>query len=105
MITELFTRLLNVYSRIPGQKVALDDLDFQLSVNDIPNAIKPIVGDQYHVFGSCGKGIKSIIPWIAITIPDITKTATHGIYLVYLVKKDLSGYYLYDCKESPTFAY
>ncbi len=44
--------------------------------------------------GSCGVGQKTDFPWVAIFNTNITRSATKGLYIVYLFKKDLSGFYL-----------
>lgn len=44
--------------------------------------------------GSCGVGQKTDYPWIAAFNTSITRSATKGLYIVYLFKKDLSGFYL-----------
>ncbi|WP_459195806.1 MrcB family domain-containing protein [Wukongibacter baidiensis] len=49
---------------------------------------------KYLVAGSIGKGQFAEIPWIAIFRKSITKSATKGIYIVYLFKADMSGVYL-----------
>ncbi|MDD2398265.1 MAG: DUF3578 domain-containing protein [Bacilli bacterium] len=46
------------------------------------------------VTGSCGVGQKTDFPWVAIFNTNITRSATKGIYIAYLFKKDLSGFYL-----------
>ncbi|MGH1276645.1 MrcB family domain-containing protein [Bacillus cereus] len=33
-------------------------------------------------------------PWISIFDKEITETAQKGVYVVYLVRKDLQGFYL-----------
>lgn len=50
--------------------------------------------EHFEVTGSVGKGRWAEIPWIAIFIKDITKTATKGYYIVYLFKADMSGMYI-----------
>ncbi len=44
--------------------------------------------------GSCGVGQKTDYPWVAVFNTNITRSATKGLYIVYLFKKDLSGFYL-----------
>ncbi|RDY25838.1 DUF3578 domain-containing protein [Romboutsia weinsteinii] len=49
---------------------------------------------KFLVKGSGGNGQPAEVPWLSIFIRDITTTATKGLYLVFLVKADLSGMYL-----------
>lgn len=49
---------------------------------------------RYRVHGSSGQGQWAVIPWIAIFDLDITNTATHGYYIVYLFTADMQGVYL-----------
>ena len=46
------------------------------------------------VVGSCGIGQKTDFPWVAIFNKNITSSAKRGLYMVYLFKKDMSGFYL-----------
>lgn len=48
----------------------------------------------YLIKASIGVGQKSEIPWICIFNRNVTTTATKGIYLCYLFKKDMTGFYL-----------
>ena len=49
---------------------------------------------KYRVHGSAGQGQWAVIPWIAIFDLEITNTATHGYYIVYLFTADMQGVYL-----------
>lgn len=49
---------------------------------------------RYRVHGSSGQGQWAVIPWIAIFDLEITNTATHGYYIVYLFTADMKGVYL-----------
>lgn len=46
------------------------------------------------VVGSCGIGQKTDFPWVAVFNKHITSSAKRGLYIVYLFKKDMSGFYL-----------
>lgn len=46
------------------------------------------------VAGSCGIGQKTDFPWVAVFNKHITSSAKRGLYIVYLFKKDMSGFYL-----------
>jgi len=49
---------------------------------------------RYRVHGSAGQGQWAVIPWLAIFDLEITNTATHGYYIVYLFTADMQGVYL-----------
>jgi 5-methylcytosine-specific restriction protein A len=49
---------------------------------------------RYRVHGSSGQGQWAVVPWIAIFDLEITNTATHGYYIVYLFTADMQGVYL-----------
>lgn len=49
---------------------------------------------KYLVKYSCGKGNKVEVPWICIFNKEITTTAKCGIYIAYLFRKDMQGFYL-----------
>lgn len=68
-----------------------------LLLNDIPNDIAEraaLLESEYKIKGAVGKGNISEIPWICIFDRDITESAREGFYIVYLVRADLSGFYL-----------
>lgn len=50
--------------------------------------------DKFLVVGSIGKGQFAEVPWISIFNKKITKSATKGIYVVYLYTADMKGVYL-----------
>ena len=47
-----------------------------------------------QIYGSAGVGNWSTIPWIGIFNPQITTSAKHGVYAVYLFASDLKTVYL-----------
>ena len=47
-----------------------------------------------QIYGSAGVGNWSTIPWIGIFNPQITTSAKHGVYVVYLFASDLKTVYL-----------
>ncbi|WP_162055984.1 MrcB family domain-containing protein [Pontibacter pamirensis] len=53
-----------------------------------------LLQDKYKVEGSVGKGNISEIPWICLFDREITESAEVGYYIVYLVRADMSGFYL-----------
>ena len=49
---------------------------------------------KYKIEGSIGQGGIAEVPWICVYDKDITRKATEGYYIVYLIKSDLSGFYI-----------
>lgn len=50
--------------------------------------------NKYLVHGSAGQGHWALIPWIAVFDREITLSATHGYYIVYLFSSDMQNIYL-----------
>ena len=50
--------------------------------------------NKYLIKASVGAGQKSEIPWLCIYNRKVTTSATQGIYICYLFKSDMSGFYL-----------
>ena len=67
---------------------------FKVLTHYIPEELKKIIGLNFKIKGSMGQSYKSDCPWIAICNPKITTTTQSGIYIAYLFKKDMSGFYL-----------
>jgi 5-methylcytosine-specific restriction protein A len=49
---------------------------------------------RYFVKGAAGAGNRAEVPWIAVFDKDITESAQHGYYIVYLFNADMSGIHL-----------
>ena len=68
---------------------------YKVIVNKIPEEISKIIDNQkYKIYGSCGKGAKSASPYIAICDRTITTSTQKGIYVDFIFKSDMSGFYL-----------
>lgn len=68
---------------------------YQTLVNEIPTILQKKLGrDDFLITGSVGQGNTSYVPWICIFNTNITHSAQHGIYIVFLFKSDMSGYYI-----------
>ena len=93
-MNQLFDRFMKTYLIRPGKKVDKTEAFYPLIRKDIPQEIKSIIGSEYLVTGSVGRGVRTAYPWVGIFNPEITKSAQHGLYVVYLFKKDMSGFYL-----------
>ena len=91
-----FTEILVNYNSINTKNFAGNEI-VQIITKDIPRLINKNLNldtNKYYVKGSGGNGQPAEVPWVSIFIRDITKTATKGIYLVFLIKADLTGMYL-----------
>lgn len=97
--------LLNEY--LKDESVVIDSnkryyLEF---VKNIPKYLyKYFNKEKYLIKASIGSGQKSEIPWICIFNKNITKSATKGIYICYLFKSDMSGFYITLGQGITTFA-
>ena len=65
-------------------------------VKNLPLKIRSFLNrDQdFNIKGSMGQGNKTDYPWVAILNKNITTTTQKGLYIVYLFKRDMSGFYL-----------
>lgn len=81
---------------LDGEKYDNKDKEYhKILCHDIPEYIKTFVDkERYKIKGSCGASYKADVPWIGIFNKEITETAQRGIYIVYLFKSDMSGFYL-----------
>lgn len=90
----LFQEILNNFIDQP-QKIDSNNKLYQYLNNEIPKKIESYINrDDLKVYGSMGKGRKTDYPWVAILNKNITTTTQEGLYIVYLFKKDMSGFYL-----------
>jgi hypothetical protein len=70
------------------------DLYYAL-VNRLPMLIKQHLNrDDLLIQGSMGKGNKTLFPWISILNKNITTSTQEGLYIVYLFRSDMKGFYL-----------
>ena len=63
---------------------------------NLPNSIQRALAltNEYLVEGSCGNGRWTFWPWVAIFNRQVTDSAQHGFYVVFLFRSDLAGVYL-----------
>lgn len=66
----------------------------ELIVHTIPEFLENILGEKYLIRGSYGQGRKTPYPWIGIFNKEFTTSAKKGIYVVYLFRSDMQGFYL-----------
>lgn len=64
--------------------------------HNLPIAIKDILMDRSDIIvkGSMGQGNRTPYPWISILNRNVTTTTQKGLYVVFLFKSDMSGFYL-----------
>ena len=92
-----FNEILETYLLDKSKKTNKDSRIHNLIINILPEQIKNSIvfhRDNYHVSGSYGQGNKSEYPWIMVSNKEITKSAQKGLYLVYLFRSDMKGFYL-----------
>ena len=88
-----FEEILKGY--IDGSNVVNSNISyFQPLIHDLPEEISSIAGNDYKVKGSAGQGNKADYPWICIFDKRITESAQEGLYIAYLFRDDMSGFYL-----------
>lgn len=95
MLKESFQFVLNNYIT-EDKKVSNASHLYDELVHEIPMAIRSIFPfrKDLTVKGSMGQGNKTDYPWVSILNRNITASTKFGLYIVYLFKKDMSGFYL-----------
>lgn len=94
LINELFKEFLIRFPNERGPLVSKNTTSYRILKHDILNYFKKKIKKELKVSASIGQGRSAEVPWVAIFDPQRTRTATEGIYLVYLIKEDCSGMYL-----------
>jgi hypothetical protein len=92
-----FSEVLNLYLLDRSRKTNKESIIHDLILNKLPESIRESIvyeKHSYHISGSYGQGNKSEYPWVMISNPKITKSAQKGLYLVYLFRSDMKGFYL-----------
>ena len=92
---ESFQYILNTYASL-GSKVDKQTRTYHELTHTLPTEIKKILNnrDDLIVKGSMGQGNRTDYPWISILNRNVTTSTQKGLYVVYLFKKDMSGFYL-----------
>lgn len=93
-MNKLFKYILENY--IDGsEKVDSSTELYKVLTKTLPNKIGYTLGiSDLIVKGSMGQGNKTQYPWIAIMDKNITQSTQYGLYMVYLFKRDMTGFYL-----------
>lgn len=64
-------------------------------VKELPSYLyKYFDNNKYLIKASIGAGQRSEIPWVCIFNKSVTTKATQGIYICFLFRSDMSGFYL-----------
>ena len=93
-MNKLFKYILENY--IDGnEKVDSSTELYKVLTKTLPNKIGYTIEiSDLIVKGSMGQGNKTQYPWIAIMDKNITQSTQYGLYMVYLFKRDMTGFYL-----------
>lgn len=92
-MNQLFEYFLNNY--LDGEKFDNKEKGYhEVLINRLPDYIRTLVDEKYKIKGSCGVSNKAEVPWIGIFNKSITETAQYGIYIAYLFRADMKGFYL-----------
>ena len=92
---ESFQYILDTYQSLPG-RVDSGTRTYRELVHNLPAEIKALFPDREDLIvkGSMGNGNRAEYPWISILNRNVTVTTQKGLYVVFLFKKDMSGFYL-----------
>ncbi len=89
----LFNRFAYLYGNEENPKVD-STKDYYKVFKQIKQELMFHVGSRYLVGASVGATNRTFTPWFALYNTKITRSARHGLYVVFLMKKDMSGFYL-----------
>ena len=93
-MNKLFKYILENYND-GSEKVDSSTELYKVLTKALPNKIGYTLGiSDLIVKGSMGQGNKTQYPWIAIMDKNITQSTQYGLYMVYLFKRDMTGFYL-----------
>ena len=91
---KFFKCILENYN-VGSEKVDSSTELYKVLTKTLPNKIGYALGiSDLIVKGSMGQGNKTQYPWIAIMDKNITQSIQYGLYMVYLFKGDMTGFYL-----------
>ncbi|MFA7032729.1 MAG: DUF3578 domain-containing protein [Bacilli bacterium] len=94
MIKEQFQCVLENFND-GNKKVSSSSVVYDALVRQAPQLLKSEFPRKDLLFkGSVGQGNKTDYPWLCVFNINITRSAQFGLYIVFLFKKDMSGFYL-----------
>ncbi|MDE7221804.1 MAG: DUF3578 domain-containing protein [Ureaplasma sp.] len=90
----MFQKILDEY--IDGSlKVDSSSEVYNTLIREIPNELTRMLNRKdLLIKGSMGQGNKTQYPWVAIMNRSLTNTTQKGLYIVYLFKKNMTGFYI-----------
>ena len=92
---EKFDILMNEYLSDTSLLTDKSKTYYQKFVKELPlHLYKYFDSNKYLIKASIGAGQRSEIPWVCIFNKSVTTSATQGIYICFLFRKDMSGFYL-----------
>lgn len=90
----LFQQILDGYID-DSVKVDSTSIIYNTLIRQIPFELNKLLNRKdFYIKASMGQGNKTQYPWVAIMNRNITTTTQKGLYIVYLFKKDMSGFYI-----------
>ncbi|MFC1860149.1 MrcB family domain-containing protein [Chloroflexota bacterium] len=93
---EVFKRIMDEYLTEKGEGEFADNALGNFVRREAPSIIskEASLTNALLVTGAVGQGNWAEIPWICVFDKQITTSAQHGYYIVYLFKRDMLGVYL-----------
>ncbi|MBQ3411731.1 MAG: DUF3578 domain-containing protein [Oscillospiraceae bacterium] len=90
-----FQYILNTYNSL-GEKTDSKTQTYVELVRKLPNEIKKLFADRddLEFKGSMGETKRAFYPWVSILNKNVTVTTQKGLYIVFLFKRDMTGFYL-----------
>lgn len=93
-MNKLFKYILESYND-GSEKVDSSTELYKVLTETLPSKIGYALGiSNLIVKESMGQGNKTQYPWIVIMDKNITQSTQYGLYMVYLFKRDMTGFYL-----------
>ena len=93
-MVEHFQYVLDNYNN-GEKKVSSTSKLYDELINKIPYELNQLLKrNDFKIKASMGNGNKAEIPWVAIMNKNLTNSTTESLYIVYLFKKDMSGFYI-----------
>jgi len=95
MLIDLFTTVLKHYLDAQSQTTDSTSLVHRTLIVDLPRGLTELLQRRDIVVkGSEGIGNRTKYPWVCLMNRKLTNTPQKSIYIAYLFKKDMSGFYL-----------
>lgn len=72
--------------------------DYYIALENLKNEIRLMFDEDCEVKASVGKGNRAVVPWLGVFNKTITDGPKKGIYIVFLFKKNMEGFYITLCQ-------